>query len=119
VAAGLGIAVVASWSLRQYRRGTGFIAVEKFLLIAVVGSVGIFLLVSLLPGPQGGFQGFDDAQDLAGGSLLSRGFFPWRDMLFIHGLFPDVLEGTIGTALFGDTRWAVAASNGVILYPLS
>ena len=55
---------------------------------------------------------------MAGASLFARGYFPWRDVLFVHGLFPDVLTGSLGRAIFGDTIWGIIAVHTVILIPM-
>ena len=78
----------------------------------------MFLAMSVLPGEITYFQGYDDAQEMAGASLVARGYFPWRDVLFVHGLFPDVLTGSLGRAIFGDSIWGVFAVHTVILIPM-
>jgi len=55
---------------------------------------------------------------LFGASLVVRGYFPWRDFLFTHGLLPDVLTGSLGRAVFGDSVWGDWAIHSVILFPL-
>jgi hypothetical protein len=116
---GLAVITTLAWTLWRIRGGYAYAAVERRLLTVVVGSVLIFLAVSTLPGQLGSFQGFDDAQTVSGASLLSRGLFPWRDQLFIHGLYQDILSGVIGVDIFGDTRWGVVAGVDVVLYPLT
>ncbi|GAA3199005.1 hypothetical protein GCM10010532_018180 [Dactylosporangium siamense] len=114
----LGIAIVVGVVWQQVRRGAPVLVVERMLLIGVVGSAWMFLMMSRLPGQITGFEGFDDAQELAGASYLSRGEVPWRDFLFIHGLFPDGLRGTISFAVFGDSIWASWAGSTALLTPL-
>jgi hypothetical protein len=117
--AAVGVGAMLCWVLQQIRIGRSGRAVERSLLTVVVGSVAVFLGTSALPGPVGVFHGdFDSGQTLAGASLTHRGYFPWRDLIFIHGLFPDVLKGTFGTAVFGDTIWGELAGGTVLLYPL-
>jgi hypothetical protein len=107
------------WAARQLRGGRAPRDVERTLLAVVVGAIALFLMMSTLPGQITHFQGFDDAQEMAGASLLARGYFPWRDLLFIHGLFGDVLTGSFGRAIFGDTIWGIFAFHSVILIPLT
>lgn len=106
------------WTARQLRSGRVARDVELTLLTVVVGAIALFLTISLLPGQVTHFQGFDDAHEMVGASLLTRGYFPWRDMLFVHGLFPDVLTGSLGRAIFGDSIWGAFAIHTVILVPL-
>jgi hypothetical protein len=114
-----GVLAIIGWAAWRLRAGVNPVHVEGRLLTVVVGSVLVFLTFSVLPGQLGAFAGFDDAQDLAGANLLNHGLFPWRDLLFIHGLYVDVFRGNIGFALFGDTRWGVYAGQSVVLGPMA
>ena len=114
----LGVLAIGWWSARQLRGGRAARDVELTLLTVVVGAIALFLAMSVLPGPITHFQGFDDAQEMAGASLFARGYIPWRNMQFIHGLFPDVLTGSLGRAIFGDSIWGVRAIHTVILIPV-
>jgi hypothetical protein len=115
--AGLGMLVIAAWGVLRLRGGRIPAAVERRLLSVVVGAASVFLITSRLPGELGRFQGFDDAMNLVGARLLSKGYFPWRDFLFIHGLWTDALQGTVGFTVFGDTRWGSQAGTAVLLIP--
>ena len=114
----LGVVAIGWWSARQLRGGRAARDVELTLLTVVVGAI------AAVPGDVGSprtdptFPGFDDALEMAGASLVARGYFPWRDVLFVHGLFPDVLTGSLGRAIFGDSIWGVLAVHTVILVPL-
>ncbi len=114
----LGIIAIGWWTARQLRAGRAANDVELTLLTVVVGAIALFLAISVLPEPTTHFQGFDGALDMGGASLLARGYFPWRDLLFVHGLFPDVLTGNLGRAIFGDSIWGISAVHTVILVPL-
>jgi hypothetical protein len=114
----LGVVAIGWWSARQLRGGRAARDVELTLLTVVVGAIALFLAMSVLPGPITYFQGFDDAQEMAGASLFARGYIPWRNMQFVHGLFPDVLTGSLGRAIFGDSIWGVRAIHSVILIPV-
>jgi hypothetical protein len=116
--AGLGMVVIAAWGAARLRGGRSAAAVEKRLLAVVVGGAAVFLATSRMPGRLGSFGGFDDAQYLVGGHLLSQGYFPWRDLMFIHGLWTDALRATVGFAIFGNTRWGGVAGGTVLLGPL-
>jgi hypothetical protein len=114
----LGVVAIGWWAAGQLRRGRAARDVELTLLAVVVGAIALFLAISVLPGQVTFFQGYDDAQEMAGASLVARGYFPWRDVLFVHGLFPDVLTGSLGWAIFGDSIWGVVAVHTVILIPM-
>ena len=111
----LGVAAIAYWSWRQYRRGRSARETERTLLTVVVGVIGIFLATSVLPGQVATYAGYDDGLEMAGASLLNRGYVPWRDLLSIHGVFPDVLVGRLGQVVFGDSIWGIFAIHSVIL----
>jgi hypothetical protein len=110
------------WCARAQRdpshaRSPAFI--EGSLLVTVVGSVAILLTTASLPGALGSFQGFDDAQFLAGAQLVFvHGLLPWRDLYFLHGLLEDVFAGAIGMAVFSHSRWGSVAGQMMIVYPL-
>ena len=114
----LGVVAIGWWSARQLRTGRRARDVELTLLTVIVGAIALFLCMSILPGQIRRFQGFDDAAEMAGASVVARGYFPWRDVLFVHGLFPDVLTAGLGRAIFGDSIWGVFAVHTVILVPL-
>jgi hypothetical protein len=117
--AGVGVVAATAWAVRERRRGRSARAIEGSMVTVVVGAVLLFLVVSKLPAPVAFFQGFDDAWEMTGSKLLEQGTVPWRDSMFVHGLWPDVLTGTVGRAVFGDTVWGVFAIHSVILGPLA
>ena len=50
---------------------------------------------------------YHEGEHLVPAVLMQKGEFPWRDFLFIHGIFMDGLKTNIGEWLFGGgTRWA-------------
>ena len=116
--AGLGMLIIAAWGLLRLRSGRPPAAVEKRLLAVVGGAAAIFLVTSRIPGQLGAFQGYDDAMDLVGAHLLSQGYFPWRDIMLIHGPWTDALRATIAFSVFGNTRWGGDAGGTVLLGPL-
>jgi hypothetical protein len=80
--------------------------------------VAIFLLTAFLPGTIYHFTGFDDAQSVVGADLLTRGYFPWRDFMFIHGLFEDALRSSIGFGVFQHSVWGATAGTTLIVTPM-
>ena len=114
----LGVVAIGWWAARQLRGGRAARDVELTLLTVVVGAIALFLAMSALPGPISHFEGFDDALDMGGANTLAHGYFPWRDLLFVHGLYPDVLAGSLSRAIFDDSIWGIDAGHTVILVPL-
>ena len=79
----------------------------------------VYLVTSQMATQVGPIQGFDDMQSVTGADLLSRGYFPWSDFLFIHGLFEDALRSSAGFLLFGHSLWATNAALGMVWIPLT
>lgn len=106
----------AAWSLA---RGTTPDRLERRVVGVVVGAAAVYLLTAGMSGSIGGrIQGFDDMQSVTGADLLGRGYFPWRDFIFIHGLLEDGLRSSLGFALFDHTLWATLAIENVLWFPL-
>ncbi len=102
----------------RWNRGCPSRTTEANVLLWIVGPVFLYLVVANLPGALGAFQGFDDAQNLAGPQLvLGHGLLPWRDLFLVHGLLADVFKGAIGMVVFGNTRWGATAGEGVYVLP--
>ena len=100
-------------------RGSSPVAVQRVVVSALAGAVLVVMVTSTLPGPMGQLQGFDDMQSVTGADLLSRGYFPWRDITFIHGPYEDAFRSWPGFALFGRTMWATYAVTYALWTPLT
>jgi hypothetical protein len=61
---------------------------------------------------------FHEGEGLAAARLTSAGYFPWRDLMSIHGFFQDSLSPLVGMHLLENTRWGVEAGRALILDPL-
>jgi hypothetical protein len=114
----VGVFGVVAWAAWRSRRGLSTWDTERHLIV-LIGGVALFLACSVLPGALTAFRGFDDALELAGSSLANRGLVPWRDIMFMHGYFPDVVRGSISTELFGNTAWALPAALATLFSPAS
>ena len=117
--AALGIVIAWAWVVHRLRGRRAPGTVEQGVLAVLVGSAAMYLIVAALPGAIAQFQGFDDAQNLTGATLLQDGYFPWRDFQFIHGVFPDVLQSSIGFHIFGATAWGSLAAYWLFVSPLA
>lgn len=95
-------------------------AVEDWVLLILVIPVFLFMVTAQLPGAQGPFQAYDDAQAMVGARLLFyHGLWPWRDIMLLHGFFADALYGLIGMLTFGVTRWGSNAGLSFFVAPLT
>ena len=84
----------------------------------VAGSVLVFLMTSRVIGDLSNFDAFHEGESLVTATLLRNGAFPWRDVLFIHGLLQDGLSGLVGFTLFEDSRWGASAGFLLVVLPL-
>ena len=113
VALWFGQRVMGSRSQRDLR------STESSVLTLVVGPVLLFLCVAWIPGAFGSFAGFDDAQGLAAAQLTFHGFFPWKDLFFIHGVLADIFDDGIGMAVFSNSRWGGYAGSSMFVVPIT
>ncbi len=93
-------------------------ALEDRALLWVVAPVLIFLVHGHLPGPLGSFDVFHEGEGLAVAHLIREGLFPWKDIIFIHGLLEDFFTWALGMLVFEDSRWGAAAGKALLLMPL-
>ena len=106
-------------AVRARRGGRSWRVLESEVFVYLTGSVFVFLAISIIPSALGSFQGFDDSHGITGALLLTEGYVPWRDFLFIHGLFPDGLDSLLGFVLFEPSRWGATAGLVVLVTPLA
>ncbi len=116
VAAALAIVLVAAVCWALSRRPA--LDVERSVLTYLVGAVAVFVLVARLPTGIGYIQGFDDSHAVVGADLFTRGYFPWSELLVMHGPFEDGLRALLGFALFEHSYWGSAAALAMIWAPV-
>jgi len=54
----------------------------------------------------------------ASAHLIAQGAFPFRDLIFIHGLFEDPIKSLIAFKWWGPTFWSVLTAERVLWVPL-
>jgi hypothetical protein len=120
LAGGLTVALLAWTGSSAFRASAGVHLhnLERRLLLTVAGPVVIYLFVAALPGAAGGIDFFHEGEILAGERLTEDGAFPWRDLIFIHGLLFDVAFPAVGFNVFEDSRWGHFAGMLVVVVPL-
>jgi hypothetical protein len=106
------------WSATRLHLGIPPRTVDRGIALVVSAPVALFLSISALPGSLGPMDMFHEGERLAAVELVSDGAFPWRDLIFIHGLLSDVLAPLVGMTVFDDSRWGAFAGESVILVPL-
>lgn len=94
--------------------------IERRSVLFVSVPVLMYLLVASLPGPDAplGNVLYEIGQPLGGARLMMHGFFPWRDVMLIHGPLQDGLLDMAGMQVFGTTRWGGTAADAMIWTPL-
>ncbi|MDQ6920114.1 MAG: hypothetical protein M3170_00745 [Candidatus Dormibacteraeota bacterium] len=118
-AATAGLAAWIAICIRRAGSEAGVRSVERRVVLLLTGSVCIFLLVSALPGALGPMEMFHEGESLAASRLTRAGYFPWRDLMSIHGVLQDQLSPIPGQLWFDDSRWGTVAGRQVLLGPLS
>jgi hypothetical protein len=94
------------------------LTVERRAIVFLSIPLAIYITVISIPHALPGQSWvFEEGHWLVGQQLISHGFFPWRDFLTDHGLFEDSLRALLGTAAFGDTRWATVLGDVLVWYP--
>ena len=106
------------WVVHRLRAGADPVVLERRVRSLLLGPVLVLAVTMYLPPPLGYLEGFDDAQSVLGADLLSQGYFPWRDFLFIHGLFEDGLRSLVGWELFEPSIWGALGSYSMVFAPL-
>jgi hypothetical protein len=110
--------VPLAWIALQIRAGDAPPTIGRRVALLISGPVAIFLSISALPGALGRMDMFHEGEALAAADLFRDGAFPWRDLIFIHGLLNDVLAPLVGMTVFEDSRWGAAAGGLVLVVPL-
>ena len=105
------------WVVHGLRGGRDPVEVERWVRTWFLGAVVVLAVTMFLPPAVGLFEGFDDAQSVVGAELLSDGYFPWRDFMFIHGLFEDGVRSWVGFEVFEPSIWGGGASYSMIFAP--
>jgi hypothetical protein len=94
--------------------------VERWVLIATVAPVALFLATALLQGAQGALNAFDDSQSMVGAQLMfAHGLWPWKDVFLLHGFLADGFDGALGMWAFGATRWGSNTGLSFFVTPVT
>jgi hypothetical protein len=110
--------VLVGWVTWRQVRGDDPARTERWVVSGFAGSVLVFMLAAQLPGAVSRIQGFDDMHAVTGADLMTRGYFPWRDVLFMHGVFEDGLRANAGFAMFQHSVWGAQAASAMLWLPL-
>jgi len=116
----LAAAAILLRALSRARDSRSRLRAERRTLFLVVVPVLVFMISAGLPGAQGPFQAFDDAQPMVGAQLsVGHGLWPWRDLFLLHGFLADDLYGGIGLWVLSPTRWGSTAGISLFVVPFT
>jgi hypothetical protein len=110
-----GLLAVAVTAIR--RADARIHSLERRFVLLVPAPVLLLLVLARLPGELGPIDLFHEGELLAAAELTADGAFPWRDLMFIHGLLHDVIAPALSLELFGNNRWGGAAGASVLVFP--
>lgn len=112
------VGAVAGRAVSARRRGDSLAQIGAWTTRWLSAPALIFIVTASLPGQILRIEGFDDMQSVTGADLVTRGYVPWRDFMFVHGLFEDALRSLAGFELFEHTLWGSQAASGLLWVPL-
>ena len=118
---GILLICVAAFSFTRIRlalRTHRVTEIETQLVLLIPLSILLFLIHSGNYGELGGLDLFHHGETLASAHLLAKGYFPWKNIFFIHGLLEDPIKSLIGMLHIQNTAWGALAAQGFYLDPL-
>jgi hypothetical protein len=109
--------VVGVVAVRRAATGLRLRVLERRFVLLVPAPALLFVVLASLPGELGPIDFFHEGEGLAAARLTVDGAFPWRDLMFIHGLLQDVVAPAVGLERFEGTRWGTFAGASVLVLP--
>ena len=114
----MAVTSVVTWSrLRRARGAAARRRIELQVVLFVAIPALLFAYTAALPGPLGAIDLFHLGEQTGAANIVLQGAFPWRDVIFIHGLLQDVLAPLLGFKVFGQTIWGALAGYTFFLMP--
>lgn len=93
-------------------------AFETQFVVCLCVSLVLFLSLAKFPETitrRGDY--FHYGETVAPAQLMLRGLFPWRDLVFIHGLLEDPFKSLLGMKVFSPTAWGAEAGVELLFVP--
>jgi hypothetical protein len=110
-----GLALISIVLLKQ---GRAWRDVERDVVAFVVAPVLLLVLTARMPDAPGHIDFYHEGEKLTAAWLVMAGWFPWRDVMPIHGLLEDVFNSGLGLRFFENSRWGAEVGNLLVLAPL-
>ncbi len=117
LALGIAVGVVVAIVVARTPPG-GWARVERATLLSLVVATAVYCVIAQMAGQQGPPDLFHDGERLGAARLVADGAFPWRDLLFPHGVLSDVVLPALDRAAIDDSRWGLVAGRSVLEGPL-
>ncbi|MFL5870028.1 MAG: hypothetical protein ACJ75R_03045 [Solirubrobacterales bacterium] len=116
----VGLIPVAAVGTVVWRSATDrWARIETWTLLLVVAPVAVYLGLAMIRGELPPPDLFHEGERLGASHLvLDTGRFPWRDVLFTHGVLSDVLFPGLDTGTIDHSRWGLIAGQGLVERPL-
>jgi hypothetical protein len=93
--------------------------VERWAMLVVCLPVFVYLTIAWVSGALAAPDLFHEGERLGGADLVfNEGEFPWRDVLFAHGVYYDSVFPALNTAAIDASRWGQDAAIHLIERPL-
>ncbi|HET9155213.1 MAG TPA: hypothetical protein VFN91_01020, partial [Myxococcaceae bacterium] len=112
-----GVAVVTWVRLWQARNLAALKVVERTVVLWVSVPALLFAFSAALAPPIQTIDLFHFGEQAGAGNIVLNGAFPWRDVIFIHGLLNDVLVALLGFKVFGHSLWGIQAGYAFFFAP--
>jgi hypothetical protein len=110
--------LIIGFGIRCLIRAEGTDLFDKYLVRLMHIPTLIYLLTAVLPGARLLGDEFHSGEKLAPLSLGLRGALPWRDFLFVHGVWDDFLQLYIPARLWEPTLRAGVAGTPLLFGPI-
>lgn len=110
--------LIVAFGIKGLMRSGGVDIFDRYLVRLILIPTLIYLLIAVLPSARLLGDEFHSGEKLAPLSLGLRGAVPWRDFLFVHGVWDDFLQLYIAARLWEPTLRAGVAGTPLLFGPV-
>jgi len=110
--------LILAFGLRCLKTPEGTEVFDRYFIRLLLVPALLFLLMAELPGTRFLGDEFHSGEKLAPLALGLRGLRPWRDFLFVHGVWDDFLQLYIPARLWEPTLRAGVAGTPFLFGPI-
>jgi hypothetical protein len=114
----LAVVAAVAWSrLWQARDGAALRQIDRRVALWVTVPSLLFAFTAALEVPLQNIDLFHFGEPTGAANVVLHGAFPWRDVVFIHGLLQDPVAGVLGFKAFGHSLWGAQSAYAFFLAP--